>query len=141
MDYGELLQEVRARWGDPMAIAFDTWKMAKLKESLEDIGFPVVPLVLRRQGFKDGSDDLKEFRRGCIDQEVSPRRSLLLRSSMSGARVTSDVNANFKLTKGGQGRKLRARDDCVAAMILAVAEGRRWSARQAQKKGFSYAIL
>ena len=70
------------------------------------------------------------MRRACLDGKVRPARSLLLRSAMAEARAVGDAAGNWKLAKSGGGapsggRRMRARDDAVAALILAVAEGTR----------------
>ena len=124
-DIGALLQEVRERWGDPGAIVIDRWREAELRQALAAARFPRRRLVVRGMGYKDSGADVREFRRACIDDQVYPSRSLLLRSAMSGARVQTDPAGNAKLAKGGEGRRTRARDDAAAAAILAVAEGRR----------------
>ena len=121
-----LLIEVRARWGAPAAIAADRWREAELRQGLSDSGFPLAGLSLRGQGFRDGAEDVREFRRAVLRGEVKPGRSLLLRSALSEAVVVGDTSGNEKLAKGSQGgRRARARDDAAAAAILAVAEGRR----------------
>ena len=140
-DIGELLRENRRRWGDPSAIVCDRWREAELRQVLEQIGFPRCDLVVRGMGFMDGGADVREFRTACLSGEVRPVRSLLMRSAMSGARVTADPAGNSKLAKGGQGRRLRCRDDAAAAGILAVAEGRRRAAQADSRPAFQYAIV
>ena len=125
-DIGMLLLEALDRWGTPSVIVCDRWREAELREVLERISFPLAGLVVRGQGFKDGAEDVREFRRACLNDQVRPRRSLLLRSAMAGARVVTDPAGNAKLAKGTEGgRRLDHRDDSVAASILAVAEGQR----------------
>lgn len=85
--------------------------------------------------------NVHEFRKACPDGHVSPAKSLLIRSAMSGARVVGDPAGNWKLAKGGQGRRPRARDDAVAAAILAVAEGGRIAKREARRPKFWYKVL
>ena len=138
-DIEGLLGEVLDRWGRPAAIVIDRWREQELREKLEAVGFPMSKIVVRGMGFKDGSQDVRSFRRACMDGKVSPVRSLLMRSAMAGARVTGDPAGNWKLAKGGQGRKVRLRDDAVAAAILAVAEGRK-RAEKSQPAGFNYLI-
>ncbi len=79
-------------------------------------------------GYRDGGQDVRDFRASVLGDKVRPSRALLLRHALSEARVTSDPAGNAKLAKNAQGgRRLRARDDAAAAAILAVAEGfRRW---------------
>ena len=129
-DVGALLTEVLERWGRPAAVVCDRWREAELRQSLDRIAFPQAALVIRGQGFKDGADDVRRFRSACLDGHVHPRPSLLTRSAMAEARVVYDAAGNGKLAKSTQGgRRLNARDDVVAAMILAVSEGTRHPAR------------
>ena len=83
-------------------------------------------------GFKDGGQDVREFRRAVLDGRVKVLPSLLLRSALGGAIVVSDPAGNSKLAKQGQGgRRQHHRDDTAAAAILAISEGlRRASAPQ-----------
>ena len=75
-------------------------------------------------GYRDGAEDVRQFRRACAEGKVAPAPSLLLRSAMAEARTISDSAGNSKLSKGAEGgRRLRARDDAAAAAILAVAAG------------------
>ena len=87
--------------------------------------------VERGQGFKDGGQDVRDFRAAVLAGRVRPARSLLLNAAMGEARVTGDPAGNWKLAKSTQGgRRANARDDSAAAAILAVAEGfRRWADR------------
>ena len=119
-----LLREALRRWGAPAVITCDRWREAELRQSLESVAFPLTSLVVRGQGFKDGAADVRSFRAACLAGKVSPVKSLLLRSAMAEARVVMDVSANAKLAKKTQGgRRAIARDDAVAAAILAVASG------------------
>lgn len=75
-------------------------------------------------GFRDGAEDVRTFRRACLEDRVTPVRSLLLTAAMSEARVVSDPAGNQKLSKGNEGgRRQLARDDAAAAAILAVSLG------------------
>ena len=140
-DLGALLEETLRRWGPPSAIVCDRWREAELRQELVKVEYPSCQLVVRGMGFLDGGQDVREFRAACLDGHVQPVRSLLLRSAMSGARVQTDPAGNSKLSKGGQGRRMRCRDDAVAASILAVAEGRRRAKAEAQRQPFSYKVL
>ena len=123
-DIPQLLREVLSRWGMPSVIIADRWREVELKQALEAARFPFTSLVIRGQGWRDGSQDVREFRRAVLDDKVVPVESLLLRSAMAEARVAVDVAGNAKLAKGAEGgRRVRARDDAVAAAILAIAEG------------------
>ena len=130
-DIPALLRECLERWGRPVAIACDRWRLAELKQHLEAVQFPLTDLVEGGQGFKDGGQDVRDFRAAVLGDHVRPSRSLLLTAAMSEARVTGDPSGNWKLAKHVQGgRRANARDDACAAAIIAVAEGyRRWTAK------------
>ena len=135
-DIPALLRECLERWGRPVAIACDRWRLAELKQHLEAIRFPLAELVERGQGFKDGGQDVRDFRAAILGDHVRPSQSLLLRAAMSEARVTGDPSGNWKLAKHVQGgRRANARDDACAAAIVAVAAGyRRWTAKPARPR-------
>ena len=91
--------------------------------------FPLTGLAVRGQGFRDGGEDVRVFRKAVLDGRVSPERSLLLRAALLEARTVGDTAGNHKLAKKTEsGRRERARDDAAAACILAVAEGMRRAA-------------
>ncbi len=119
-----LLSECLRRWGRPLAVVSDRWREAELRQALGDARFPLAALSLRGQGFKDGAEDVRQFRRACLSGHVRPMRSLLMRSAMAEARTVSDPSGNAKLSKKTEGgRRDLARDDAAAAAILAVSEG------------------
>ena len=135
-DVAALLRECLERWGRPVAISCDRWRLAELKEKLEAVRFPLAELVERGQGFKDGGQDVRDFRAAVLGDHVRPSQSLLLRAAMSEARVTGDPSGNWKLAKHVQGgRRANARDDACAAAIVAVAAGYRlWTAKPRQRR-------
>ena len=121
-----LLGEALRRWGRPAAIICDRWREAALRDALQAAGIPPATLILRGQGYKDGGEDVRDFRSACLNGRVIPAPSLLARSAMGEARVVTDPAGNQKLAKNANGgRRLRARDDAAAAGILAVAAGMR----------------
>ena len=125
-DIGALLSEALDRWGTPAAIAADRFKKAELIQVLNAIDFPTAHLVLRGMGYREGSEDVRAFQQAALSGHLTPVKSLLMRASMSEARLVGDVAGNWKLAKGSEGgRRSRAKDDFVAAAILAVAVGRR----------------
>ena len=133
VDVGALLQAALARFGRPRVVCADRWREGELIDAMRAAGIRA-PLELRGQGFKDGAEDVRAFRRGVAEGRVTPAPSLLMVHSMSEARTVSDPSANHKLAKGVQGgRRARARDDAAAAAILAVAAGLR-RARKAGRK-------
>ena len=136
VDVGLLLRRVLASWGRPVAIVADRYRETDLRQALDAVHFPQAALILRGQGFKDGAEDVRLFRRGVLDGEVQPLPSLLLRAAFAEAVTLADPAGNEKLAKGAEGgRRKRARDDAAAAAILAVAEGaRRWPAVEKTRK-------
>ena len=119
-----LLREALARFGRPAALSSDRWRAAELIDALKAAAIPLAALDLRGQGFKDGAEDVRAFRRAIAEGRVTPAPSLLLTSAMGEARVLTDPAGNSKLAKGSQaGRRMRAKDDAAAAAILAVALG------------------
>ena len=130
-----LLEEALDRFGLPAGIASDYWREAELRQSCKAAGIPLTRLELRRMGWRDGSEDVRLFRRWCLEGKVTPIPSLLLASAIGEARTVSDVAGNSKLAKGTEGgRRLRARDDAAAAGILGVGI----AARQPERTGSVY---
>ncbi len=128
-DVPYLLSESLRRWGRPLAIVADRWREGELRQALSEARFPLADLILRGQGFRDGSEDVRAFCRGCLAGRVRPVRSLLMRSAMAEARTVSDPAGNAKLAKKTEGgRRDAAKDDAAAAGVIAVAEGIRRSA-------------
>ena len=126
VDAVHLFREALTRFGRPVAVAADRWREGDLRQGLQGAGVPMASLSLRGMGWKDGSEDVRLFRRAIIDGKAHPVVSLLLRSAMAEARTAMDPAGNSKLAKGSQGgRRSRHRDDAAAAAILAVAEGAR----------------
>ena len=125
-DYGEFVRQVVERWGVPSVIVGDRYKEAEWRDALDAARMPRRPLVIRGQGWKDGGEDVRRFRRAVARDRVAAPRSLLIRAALSEARTVTDVAGSAKLAKGTQGgRRKLARDDVAAAAILAVAEGDR----------------
>ena len=121
------------RFGPPSVIVCDRYREPELRQELEAAAIPgPCDLTVRGMGFKDGGQDVREFRRAVLDGRVKVRPSLLLRAALGGAIVVTDPAGNAKLAKQGQGgRRQHHRDDTAAAAILAISEGlRRASAPQ-----------
>ena len=124
-DVRELLTEALERWGIPQGVVADRFKKAELIGHLNALDFDV-DVVLRGMGYRDGAEDVRGFQLAALDGHLTPVKSLLMRASMSEARLIGDPSGNWKLAKGSEGgRRSRAKDDLVAAAILAVAVGRR----------------
>lgn len=130
-----LVREALRRFGRPRTLVADRWREGELRDALQAAGFPAAGLVVRGQGYKDGGEDVRLFRRACLESRVAPSRSLLLRAAMSEAMTITDPAGNHKLAKGSEGgRRQLARDDAAAACILAVAEGARRAATPPRRR-------
>ena len=124
VDVEILLREALNRFGRPALVLSDRWRESELRDALDKACIPVGALELRGMGWKDGGQDVRQFRRACAEGIVTPKESLLLRSAISEARTLTDPAGNSKLCKQAEGgRRARARDDAAAAGILAVAAG------------------
>jgi phage terminase large subunit-like protein len=142
VDVEELLREAMSRFGPPDAVAADRWRESELKDALDLAGVPASAFVSRGMGFKDGAQDVRDFRRACLTGKVVPVVSLLMRAGMSEAVVVSDPAGNEKLAKRGEGgRRSRARDDAAAAGILAVSVGSRRPEPETEESEASYVLV
>ena len=141
-DVRVLLDVVWERWGRPSAIVCDRWRDGDLRDALAALRWPRMALVLRGQGYKDGGEDVRDFRRAFLTGDVVPVPSLLLTAAMSEARTISDPSGNAKLAKSTQGgRRASARDDAAAAAILAVSLGARRYRKATEGPGLRSAIV
>lgn len=128
------LRWARETWGLPALVVADRYKEAEMRQALDDADYTGADVVFRGQGYRDGSEDVRAFRRAVLDGKVAAPVSLLMRSALSEAVTAVDTSGNEKLAKAGEGgRRTRARDDVAAAMILAVAEGSRRPARRRKR--------
>ena len=85
-----------------------------------------IPIIFRGMGWKDGAEDVRSFRRAALEGRLAFPPCTLIRSSFAEARTLSDPAGNEKLAKRSEaGRRRNAKDDAVAACILAVAFGYR----------------
>ena len=124
VDIAELVRAARDRFGPPAAIAADRWRADEVRDILKRVRLPVVPFEERGQGFRDGGECVRTFRRACAEGAVTPAPSLLLTAAAGEARVIGDPAGNWKLAKATQaGRRRRAKDDAIAVAILAVSLG------------------
>ena len=120
----DLLNEALDRWGKPSAIVGDYYRAGELKDALKASRIPLTRLELRRQGFVDGAQDLRSFRRGCLEGRVVPVPSLYLSGCLAQARAVRGPDGHEKLARGSEGGKRpNARDDGAAAALLAVGRG------------------
>ena len=120
---GDLLRAGVERWGRPAVLGADRYRASDLQQAMSECGLSC-GVLLRGQGYRDGAEDVRRFRRACLDGRVSARRSLLMRWALSEARTISDPAGNAKLAKKSEaGRRQAARDDAVAAMLISISCG------------------
>ena len=113
-------------WGRPAAVVGDRWKDGELIEALENAGIPSGRLVLRGQGFRDGTLDSQNFIKAVLGGKVKSRVSMLVRSALEGCVLKVDDAGNMKIAKSSEAnRRQRHRDDAACAMVLAISEGYR----------------
>lgn len=118
------VERVAAEFGRPAVVVADRWREKELADALTAGGIPGGMLEARGMGFRDGAEDVRDFRRAVADRALRVRPSLLVRAALREARTVSDPAGNAKLAKGGEGkRRASARDDVAAAIVLAVAAG------------------
>ena len=128
IDTPGLIRESIRRWGRPRVVVADRYRAKDLQGALVKGRIRVAAFKPRGQGYKDGAEDVRMFRRAVTRRQVKALPSLLIRAALAEARVIGDVKGNVKLAIRTQaGRRAKSRDDVAAAMILAVAEGRRLS--------------
>ena len=127
MDVPQFLTECYERFQQyPDVVVSDRYKRNELEEGLKLAGYPLCRAVYRTQHYRESAEDVSIMRRLILNEEVAMYPSLLMRHSMAGAMIVSDSQGNQKLaTKTEGGRRISHRDDVVAALILALAEGHR----------------
>ena len=136
VDVGALLRAGMERFGKPDLVVADRWREAELRDALDKAGVPMAAFETRGMGYRDGAEDVRQFRRACAEGKVAPSPSLLLQSAMAEARTISDPAGNQKLCNGSEGgRRMRAKDDASAAAILAVSAGVRSGLHLAPRGG------
>ena len=127
----DLLRAALARFGPPDLVVADRWREGELRDGLDQAGVPASAFSSRGMGFKDGAEDVRGFRRACIDGRVKSSKSLMIRAALSEAVTVSDPAGNAKLAKSSEGgRRQAAKDDAAAACILAIAAGERGRAHE-----------
>ena len=127
MDVPQFLTACYERFNQfPDVVISDRYKRNELEEGLRIAGYPVVRAVYRSQHYREASEDVSISRRLILNEQVSLYPSLLIRHSLAGAMIVADSQGNLKLAKRNEGgRRDNHRDDVVAALLLALAEGHR----------------
>ena len=124
MPVGPFLAEAVRRYGRPQAIAADRWRAGELQDGVRDAQLALPEPTWRGQGWRDGAQDVRQFRAAVLEGQVAAPVSLAMRAAFAEAKVVSDAAANEKIAKAGEGQhRRRGRDDLAAGIVLAVAEG------------------
>ena len=131
VNYQFFIQTIIERFGaNPKSIVCDRYRINELKTALMNLKLGNIPIIFRGMGWKDGAEDVRSFRRAALEGRLGFPPSTLIRSSFAEARTLSDPAGNEKLAKQSEaGRRRNAKDDAVAACILAVGFGYRDIAR------------
>lgn len=116
-----ILGEAMERWGVPALIVCDRWRLGEVCDAMASARLPV-PVETRGQGWKDGGEDVRLFRRALLSGRVTPVPSGLMAYSLAESRTARDAAGNEKLVKR---RKGQSRDDPACAAVMAVAAGER----------------
>ena len=112
------------RWGYPDVIVSDRYRQTEFTEVM--MGFPAIPVEWRGMGFFSATEDLRRFRKRVMEQWPKVEAKMIFRWCLSNARTISNPAGDEKLAKtGSPGRSARARDDVVAAAIIAIAHADR----------------
>lgn len=129
-----VLAECRERWGLPAAAWADQFGFGDLQDA-SGIEWPGVPLHRAPGGWKL-TDRIRQFRAAILDGWPAIHANPLLEAAMSDAVLIVGVNGDMRLSRRAEaGRRTNARDDCAAALILALsaaADERREPAAPAQ---------
>ena len=127
VDYSFFLNAAIERFGGrPKVITCDRYRSNDLRTALMKMGLGNVPIIWRGMGFRDGSEDIRSFRRAALEGKLAFAPSTLVRSGFAEARTISDPASNEKMCRATEGgRRRTARDDVVCAALLAVGHGYR----------------
>ena len=127
-DVAQLLREGLRRFGQPSAVLCDDWRYKELLSACNKVGLRC-PVLKRGQGWRDGAEDVRDFRKAVLTKSLRAPPSPLIRASLRESVTISDPAGNAKLAKNTEGgRRAKARDDVTAALLMAVAHG--WRLRQ-----------
>jgi len=98
-------------------IAFDRWRFDLLKKELDEIGSPLVSLMLPfGQGFKDMTPALETLESALLNDEMAHGEHPVLTMCMMNSRVETDPAGNRKLSKF----KAVGRIDGAVALAMAM---------------------
>ena len=98
------------RFGPPDLVVADRWRAGELRDGLDLAGVPASAFSAREaMGWKDGAEDVRGFRRACIDGRVKASKSLLVRSALvRSGHDLGPCRATAKLAKSSEGGRRQA---------------------------------
>ena len=109
------LVEVASRF-DLQSVAYDRWRIADLKQLIENEGVTLPPLVPFGQGYKDMSPALDEFETRLLNDVMRHNGNPVMTWCAANAVTTSDPAGNRKVDKS----KATGRIDGIVAGIMGV---------------------
>ncbi|MCY3918745.1 MAG: terminase large subunit [Chloroflexi bacterium] len=119
-DIRQLIDAGLERFGEPVAIVCDRYRIGELEEHLDGLFGQRRPwLWPRGTGYIDMGADVRAFRELFYAGDIKPATRIVLRDAMRNARLITDPSGNHKLARTGADRRRKAPDDLAAAMILA----------------------
>ena len=121
-----VLSDAIERFGTPEVVLADRYRKPELEDALASFGLPV---EWRGLGFRDSSNDVREFLRALLEGRIKSLPSLLMRVALAASLLMRDPAGNPKIVKRSREGAQRNNDAAVAS-VLAVGEGSRRS-RQA----------
>ena len=92
-DVGAMLREALERWGPPALVVADRFREGELRQELEAAQLPFCPLELRGMGWKDGAEDVRDFRAACLSGCGPP-------GTLAPAEVCARGSAHARQRKG-----------------------------------------
>ena len=132
-DLRALVATARERFGEPVAVVADRWRMDLLQDALEDAGITAEP-ILRGAGWFHSGPDCDSLRYLAGEGRIHPVRTPLFDWSLSRCLVTTDPTGASKLVK-------QTGDDLGQALVLAAGVMRRDGERLADPPAvFSIAV-
>ena len=121
-----VLSDAIERFGTPEVVLADRYRKPELEDALASLGLLV---EWRGLGFRDSSNDVREFLRALLEGRIKSPPSLLVRVALAASLLMRDPAGNPKIVKRSREGAQRNNDAAIAA-VLAIGEGSRRS-RQA----------
>lgn len=128
VDVEAFLRACLERWEMPAQVVGDRWRFSELAQAMEAVGIPPALYEPRGQGFRDGQQDVSDFRAAAVSRAVRVPKSFALRHAMASASVVSDPSGNWKISKKHRASpnvRHVGRDDLAVALCMGVAAAAR----------------